>query len=227
MQNPRHFSNLSFFFPSLLPGWHSCVLADSPLPWLFPSMKLLSASDKWVLCLNSARAKGTATTHATTFGVWWIWAFTEIFITSPSSPLEPNFSWALFNLIYFLKKKEKSRKSRLILLQWSWVGVKPSGEVQWAAQPGRVLAHCWTSREGNGAQTAFGAAAGLHPWQRLFWKQAGFTTPVSICSSLELGIQNLAHFLKNKQNLKKKPTKKKPPKKETGLLFCCCNNNRT
>lgn len=91
------------FPPSLLAEWHCGVLADSPLPWTFPSMKLLSASDEWVLCLHSIRAKGAATIHTTTFMVWWIRAFTEIFITSPSLTLELNLSQGVPNLIYFLK----------------------------------------------------------------------------------------------------------------------------
>lgn len=121
IQNLSRFSNLPFFFPSLLAEWHSCVLADSPLPWIFPSMKLLSASDEWVLCLNSARAKGTATIRTATFRVWWIWAFTEIFITSPSLPLELNLSQAVFNLIYFLKEKKRwqiERDSVTVILSW-------------------------------------------------------------------------------------------------------------
>lgn len=139
-------------FSPLLAVWHSCVLADSSLPWILPSTKLLSVGDEWVLCLNSARAKGTATIRTTTSIVWWIWAFTQIFINSPSSPLELNLSQGVFSLIYFLKERKKVANQ-----VWFWfeVDVKPSS----AVQPGRVSEHHWTSREGNGIPVLLAALA--------------------------------------------------------------------
>lgn len=101
------FSNLSFFF--LL-----CWLSGTLVFWLihhspgyFPSWNCSQQMMNECSALTLPRAKGMATIRTTTFRVWWIWAFTEIFITPPSLPLELNLSQAVFNLIYFLKQKKK------------------------------------------------------------------------------------------------------------------------
>lgn len=79
-------------------------------------------------------------------------------------------------LTFLRRKKRWWVQGDSVTVILSWYKTQQWGEMGCSA--GRELAHCWTSREGSGIQTAFSAAVGLHPWQKLFWKQAVFTSPV-------------------------------------------------
>lgn len=59
----------------------------------------------------------------------------------------------------FLSRTREGGKPSTILSQWFGVGVKHSGGVHGAAQPGRALKHHLTSREGNEVSALLAAAA--------------------------------------------------------------------